>query len=48
MPLFVAPSTNEFQSPKSGHIVCNVGELSYTGEIGKFQSPKSGHIVCNF
>ena len=38
-----------FQSPKSGHIVCNQQrEIKPTIEIKRFQSPKSGHIVCNF
>ena len=36
-----------FQSPKSGHIVCNDYTFyDYAVEI-LFQSPKSGHIVCN-
>ncbi len=37
----------KFQSPKSGHIVCNKTKEELKSLVDKFQSPKSGHIVCN-
>ena len=36
-----------FQSPKSGHIVCNRERIIKQEMFLEFQSPKSGHIVCN-